>query len=287
MKARGFAPGHITGFFVVREHPDPLQTGSCGAGLSLDDGVYTEVSLSDRTRIFLNGLESEATTTRSLIDLLTDQPVRVESRLSVPVGGGLGASAAGAMSTALALNSLLGLNKTFNELCYAAHLAEVTNGTGLGDVAGMSNGGVEIRLRPGTPFALDRIPAAPSYIYYAHFGPVSTKGVLSDDKEKKQINLAGERCLKALLQQPTFEDFMRLSRGFAVDTGLISSRALDAVEAVEAAGGLASMAMLGDTVFSTTPDGLREFGAVKRSRINMTGPVRVDDACRPDFFNMS
>ncbi|WP_424358091.1 pantoate kinase [Methanocella sp. MCL-LM] len=205
MMVRAFAPGHITGFFVIREHEDPLKTGSCGAGLSLDDGVYTEVTLSQdgETRILLNGVESEATTTRTLLDLLTDQPVLINSRLSVPVGGGLGASAAGAMSTALALNELLGLNKTFNDLCHAAHLAEVSNGTGLGDVAGMSNGGVEIRLRPGTPFALDRIPAAPTFIYYAHFGPVSTKGVLSDEREKKQINRAGEECLKALLKKPS------------------------------------------------------------------------------------
>ncbi|CAJ36025.1 pantoate kinase [Methanocella arvoryzae] len=289
MKARAFAPGHVTGFFVAREHEDPLKTGSCGAGLSLDDGVYTEVTLlpDGETRVLLNGVESEATTTRTLIDLLTDQPVLVNSRLSVPIGGGLGASAAGAMSTALALNQLLGLERTFNELCYAAHLAEVASGTGLGDVSGMSNGGVEIRLQPGTPFALDRIPTAPDYIYYVHFGPISTKGVLSDEQEKKLISLAGERCLKALLKKPTFEEFMRLSRKFAVDTGLISRRALDAVETAEAAGGLASMAMLGDTVFSTTADGLSEFGAVRRSRINLTGPVLVGDACQRDFFNMS
>jgi len=284
---RAFAPGHITGFFVVCDDEDPLRMGSCGAGLSLDDGVYTEVSTSDRTRIILNGVESEATTTKTLVNLLTDQPVQVNSRLSVPIGGGLGASAAGAMSTALALNSLLGLNKTFNELGYAAHVAEVTNRTGLGDVSGMSNGGVEIRLRPGVPFAVDRIPAAPAYIYYVHFGPVSTKGVLSDETEKKRINLAGELCLKSLLKKPTFEEFMRLSRHFAVDTGLISDRALHAVEAAEAAGGLASMAMLGDTVFSTVPDGLKEFGAVKRSRINMTGPMMMENESRAGYFNDS
>lgn len=284
---RAFAPGHVTGFFVVRDDADPLRMGSCGAGLSLDDGVYTEVSLADRTRIFLNGAESEAPTTKTLIDLLTSQPVRVESRLSVPIGGGLGASAAGAMSTALALNSLLGLGKTFNELCYAAHVAEVTNRTGLGDVAGMSNGGVEIRLRPGTPFALDRLPVAPQFIYYVHFGPVSTKGVLSDEAEKRRINASGKQCLKALLTKPTFEEFMRLSRAFAVETGLISARALRAVEAVEAAGGMASMAMLGDTVFSTTPEGLREYGAVKRSRICPTGPLLVENGGRPGYFNDS
>jgi pantoate kinase len=60
---------------------------------------------------------------------------------------------------------------------------------------------------------------------------------------------------------------MRLSRRFSVDTGLISPKALDAIEAVEAFDGMASMAMLGDTVFSTIPDGLSRFGTVMKSRI--------------------
>jgi pantoate kinase len=284
---KAFAPAHITGFFVICDERDPLKTGSCGAGLSLDDGAVTGVSSSDRTEIFINGRPGEATTTMSVIRMLTDVPVRVETRLRIPVGGGLGASAAGAVSTALALNDYLGLNKTMNELLYAAHVAEVMNGTGLGDVSGMSSGGVEIRLKPGVPFAVDRIPVPPMFIYYVHFGPLSTKSVLSDAREKVMINDAGGRCLKSLLKKPTFPEFMRLSRTFAVETGLISARALDAVEAVESHGGMASMAMLGDTVFATAPGGLAEFGEVRRAAIDMAGPRLVNDEKRPDFFNSS
>jgi pantoate kinase len=284
---KAFAPAHITGFFVIHDEDDPLKTGSCGAGLSLDDGAVTEVTSSDRTEIFLNGRPGEATTTMSVIRMLTDRPARVETRLSIPVGGGLGASAAGAVSTALALNGHLGLNKTMNGLLYAAHVAEVTNGTGLGDVSGMSSGGVEIRLKPGVPFVIDRIPVPPMFIYYVHFGPVSTKSVLSDAREKALINDAGRRCLKSLMEKPTFAGFMRLSRSFAVETGLISPRALDAVEAVESHGGMASMAMLGDTVFSTVPDGLAEFGEVRRAAIDMAGPRLLNNDKKPDFFNIS
>jgi len=170
---------------------------------------------------------------------------------------------------------------------YAAHVAEVTSGTGLGDVAGMNSGGVEIRLRPGVPFAVDRIPVPQTFIYYVYFGPISTKSVLSDPREKAAINEAGRRCLKSLLAKPTFTELMRLSRSFAVETGLISDRALDAVEAVEAHGGMASMAMLGDTVFSTSPDGLAGFGEMHRSAISVTGPRLIDLRERPDFFNVS
>ena len=275
---KAFAPAHITGFFIACDDADPRKAGSCGAGLSLDHGAVTAIHPADRTVVLLNGRPDDvpptesALTTRSVVRALTDQPVSVETRLDMPVGGGLGASAAGAVSTALALNGRLGLGKTMNELLSVAHVAEVTNRTGLGDVAGMSCGGVEIRRRPGIPFVLDHIPVPPTYIYYVYFGPISTKSVLSDPREKAIINDVGKRCLKSLLKNPAFDELMRLSRRFAVETGLISTRALDAVEAVESHGGMASMAMLGDTVFATTPDGLAEFGPVRRAAINVTGP---------------
>ena len=285
---RAFAPAHITGFFVIHEDSDPTRTGSCGAGLSIDDGALTEVTLTDSPGIFINGKRDEASTTAAVVRMLTDRPVRVETRLSIPVGGGLGASAAGAVSTALALNELLGLEKTMNELLCVAHVAEVTSGTGLGDVAGMSGGGVEIRRKPGVPFVVDRIPVPQMYIYYVSFGPISTKSVLADAREKAAINAAGRKCLKSLLKKPTFPELMRLSRSFAVETGLISERALDAVEAVESHGGMASMAMLGDTVFATVPDGLEGSGEVRRAAINVTGPRLIPDGRpRPDFFNVS
>ncbi|WP_174590427.1 pantoate kinase [Methanocella conradii] len=271
MIGKAFAPAHITGFFYVHEDDNPLRMGSCGCGFTLEGGVCTTAWPAGTTEVYLDGKPSDASTTRTVIDLLADRPVHVESELDFPAGGGFGVSGAGAFSTALALNQALGLGKTYNELSYIAHRAEVENRTGLGDVAGMSLGGVVIRLKPGTPFTLDRIPTASREIYYVHFGPISTKSVLSDPKEKALINEAGKRCLKELLKKPTFENFMRLSREFSVKTGLISEKALDAVEAVEAFGGMASMAMLGDTVFSTTPDGLSRFGKVIKSKISMAG----------------
>jgi len=88
----------------------------------------------------------------------------------------------------------------------------------------------------------------------------------------QRINILGRQALKALLKRPGLEYFISLSRDFAFETGLVSPRAADAIEAVEAVGGLASMAMLGDTVFALG-DGsaLMEFGPVGSSRIGTTG----------------
>jgi pantoate kinase len=269
MIGKAFAPAHITGFFYIHDDEDPLKMGSCGCGITLEEGAHTSAWPADRTDIYLDGVLSDASTTRTVIGALTDRPVHVETDLDLPVGGGFGDSGAGAFSTALAVNQALGLNRTYNELSCAAHAAEVKNRTGLGDVAGMMLGGVVIRRAPGTPFLLDRIPSVPRDIYCVHFGPISTKSVLSDAGEKARINEAGKKCLKELLKVPTFEHFMRLSRRFSVETGLISDRALDAVEGVEAFDGQASMAMLGDTVFSTIPEGLP--GQAIKSRLSLCG----------------
>lgn len=271
MIGKAFAPAHITGFFYVHDDAEPLRMGSCGCGFTLEVGVCTTAWPAGRTEVYIDGKPSEAPTTRTVIELLADRPVHVESELDIPVGGGFGASGAGAFSTALAINDALGLGRTYNELSYIAHVAEVKNMTGLGDVAGMSLGGGIIRLAPGAPFMLDRIPMSARDIYCVYFGPISTKGVLSDAVEKARINESGKRCLNKLLKKPTFEHFMSLSREFSVETGLISERALDAVEAAEAFGGMASMAMLGDTVFSTTPDGLSGLGKVMKSKISLCG----------------
>jgi pantoate kinase len=65
---------------------------------------------------------------------------------------------------------------------------------------------------------------------------------------------------------------MKLSREFAFNTGLMSDKVKDAIEAVEASGGLASMVMLGDAIFAVdSSEVLREFGEVRNTRINNCG----------------
>ena len=62
------------------------------------------------------------------------------------------------------------------------------------------------------------------------------------------------------------------SAAFAKDIELMSPRVKDALEAVKAAGGLASQAMLGDTVFAINDNGaLMEIGQVHESRISNVG----------------
>ncbi len=272
--ARAFAPAHISGIFIIDIKKDPVLSGSMGAGVCLEDGAVTAVRSAQETAIRINGTASEASTTLSAIELLTAKPVLVETELRIPIGAGFGASAAGAFSTVLALNDFLTLDMTFNDLAKAAHVAEVKNRTGLGDVAGMTCGGLDIRKHAGIPPAgnIDRIPCMDELISWVSFGGISTKAILSHDIKTKSINKAGKLRLKELLKKPTMENFFRQSCSFAKEIELMSPQVSDAIESVEAAGGLASQAMLGDTVFAINDNGaLSEFGEVHTSRISHAG----------------
>jgi pantoate kinase len=88
----------------------------------------------------------------------------------------------------------------------------------------------------------------------------------------KAVNLAGEAAIKELLKRPTFSNFMKLSRRFTVQSGLASDWALKAIEAVEAAGGMGSMIMLGDAVFAIGgAEALQNFGEVHTTTISQRG----------------
>jgi pantoate kinase len=279
--ARAYSPSHITGFFAIHEDNNPLIKGSLGGGIVLESGCVTEVSIDTespgRARIELNGQVEEALTTRYVVERLArPSSVTVSTDFDVPVGCGFGASAAGALSTALALNELLARDITLNEVAQIAHCAEVANSTGLGDVIAETYGGVVIRKKPGAPGigVIDRILHRNERISYVALGEKLTKSVLAEGgaELKRRINEAGKEALKALLQKPTLATFMHVSREFSLRIELISDTCKDAIEAVAAEGKVASVAMLGETVFVIgESEALREFGAVKESSISDAG----------------
>ena len=273
-----WVPSHITGFFAAKRQDDPQKSGSIGCGLALALGATTTIETSQKTdpktEIVLNGQVSEAPVSRYVVDRLARSPVRVKTELDMPLGAGFGASGAGALGCAYALNAHFDLGLTANQAAAVAHVAEVTNRTGLGDVIGQNTGGLVIRLKPGAPGIgqADRIPVPPLKVDYVVRGPISTKEVLSDQAMMKAVNMAGEAALKDLLKRPTLRDFMLLSRRFTVQAGLASDWALDAIEAVEAAGGMASMIMLGDGIFAFGGHpALSSFGEVHSTAISQRG----------------
>ncbi|MDF0591168.1 pantoate kinase [Candidatus Methanocrinis natronophilus] len=219
-------------------------------------------------------MESQAPVTKRVVESLAPSPVRVETELFMPQGSGFGASGAGALSSAYAINGAFDLALTASGVGEAAHRAEVASGTGLGDVIAQNAGGLVVRLSPGAPGvgSVDRIPVPPLRIGFIVRGPLSTEEVLSDPSVMRGVNREGERALKELLRRPTLERFVFLSWEFARLSGLAKDWMEDAVEAVEASGGSASMVMLGDAVFAVGgAEALAEFGDVISARVSLGG----------------
>lgn len=270
-RAAAFVPGHVTAFFSAHPADDPVAAGSRGAGLTLTDGVEATVVPADRDRADTSRtgrsagtkldeagvaltLDGEPATVGAVGDVLralgvAGATVRVALASDLPVGAGFGVSGAAALGTALAANAAFDLGRSENELVRIAHAAEVERGTGLGDVVAQARGGIPIRVQPGAPGhgELDAIPSV-ARVEYVSFGELSTEAVLAGDTDA--LSDAGERALTRLRRDTRLSTLMAVSRTFAADADLLVPDVREAIDAVDAAGGSAAMAMLGRTVFA-------------------------------------
>jgi pantoate kinase len=68
--------------------------------------------------------------------------------------------------------------------------------------------------------------------------------------DTKQLTTAGKGALSTVVAEPTMDSFMRASRQFSRESGLLTDPVYEVVDDVSAAGGTAAMAMLGETVFA-------------------------------------
>ena len=278
MTGSAFAPAHITGFFAVMPDSEPLRSGSIGCGLCLEVGVRAEIDTNSSVfAITLNGEHTDFPTVEHVLTELLGAdrpPFTLNLTSDVRPGFGFGVSGAAALAAGFAGAQMYDGDISKREIAAVAHCAEVVNRTGMGDVAGQCAGGMVMRTAPGAPGVgvMQHIPVPPDEVSWVCLGEISTASILAEEDTMQCVNEMGGRALEALKKRPELEYFMSLSRKFAVETGLISSRALDAVEAVEAQGGMASMAMLGDTVFALGGgEVLQEFGDVGHSRIGFVG----------------
>jgi pantoate kinase len=244
-----FVPGHITGFFSVhRDEDDPTATGSRGAGLTLTDGVEVTVQPADETTVYLDDASIDVESVQRVLETL-EVSATVSAESDVPLGSGFGVSGAMALGTALAANAEFDRKLSENELTTIAHGAEVQAGTGLGDVVAQMRGGAPIRLEPGGPQhgKLDGLPYR-ARVEYLPVGELSTEDVLSGDTDV--LSQAGTQALSRVVGEPTLASFIYASREFAREAHLLTRDVGRIVEDVSDAGGQASMAMLGETVFA-------------------------------------
>lgn len=273
MKSSLFVPSHITGFFQIIDHLDPLRKGSRGAGIVLDKGVLTDVFIEDGegVEVIINGeLDSKLSSiTFKTIDLIKERfqldskKINISHEFQIPVGSGFGVSAACALGTSMGIVKALKLPLTYNKAASIAHLAEIEMKSGLGDVIAEITGGLILRLKEGAPgygrtdkILPDLTDGDGYYIISKTLGEIETSSIIEDPYWKKKINQTGKTLLHELLEKPDIQNFFKLSRRFAEETSLMSSELKEVISILEEETLGASMAMLGNTAFalSETPD---------------------------------
>ena len=257
--ARAFSPGHVTGFFSIHPHTDPLKHGSTGAGFSLAEGTVTTLIPAPEDRVLMNGVDLEgAPVSRAVLRLFREEigqsgPWMVDHRTILPIGCGFGTSGAGALSLALALNEAGGSPLPHLKAAALAHRAELQIGTGLGTVLGEAFGGFEVRTQAGAPGTgkVVNLPFPDDLkAVFLVFGPVATPKMLGDPVVAQAISREGESLRQRLLDKPGIAEFLELSQCFSRQAGLVTPRLLVLQDQLATHGLTAPMLMFGDGLFT-------------------------------------
>lgn len=253
--AKAFAPANISCIFRLYEAKKPKDKGSLGVGFTLAKGVIVKVEKNDKLIVKVNGKTKRFKTVIDVLNKLTDKKISVKIKADVPFGCGFGMSGASALATAYAVNKLLRLKKSKRELASIAHVSEVENSTGRGDVGGQFRGGIMIKTKR-SPLEVERLKIRQKEVYYMVFGEINTKEVINSASKKLKINKAGDKAMKKIkrLKKINFEKLIEISRIFSEESGLLwSKKVINKIKEVEKKGGRASMIMLGESVFSNIP----------------------------------
>jgi len=247
MAVTASCPGYVTGLFLIGDKD------AVGAGFCIDKSLATTVSerKGGRTTIMLNGQEGALPVSKTVLRLYMERGCRlglldIQHNTEVPVGFGLGMSAAGALSLSLALNELVGAGFSREECIKIAHDAEIECGTGLSGVDAAAIGGVLARRSPSEPPL--QLPFEEKTIDIAFYTPIKTSSVIKSPEWKKKVNAAGTEALSLLFANKNWEGLVASSRQFAQKSGLADWCAHEM-----GSNPRASMAMLGHTLFSDTP----------------------------------
>ncbi len=235
--ARAFAPGHVTGFFRAElSARDPRGRGSTGAGIVLDRGAVAtarwqpgganRLRLRSRPAVPLPISRSVATR----LQAGHGGTLEVSLEHALPVGQGLGMSAAGAVATGLAVAEVLGEPRS--KAWQWAHLAELERRGGLGGVAAIAGGGLELRARPGIPpWGTIRHRAWAGELALVRFGaPIPSPGILSDPRRTTGLRRLGSAALRGYRSAPGRDRFLEEAERFTDGAGLLPARVRSRVD---------------------------------------------------------
>ena len=230
-------PPHISGFWYIIKHKDPLQTGSLGAGITLSPPLVITLSNKISDKVYINDVEVTLPPVKyalnNILKIPTTRRFAIKVSTNLGLGYGYGLSAAYTLGATL-LNMLINKDLitsrnqrvTLNEAGKIAHVAEVIHRTGYGDLmAELHGGGLVVRLKEGGPGygIIDKIPVKYSIKVLTVIlkEPKHTKQMLHEIGEKMKEK--GMKLYKRFLNDPTIENFADLAHEFSLVTGLMTS----------------------------------------------------------------
>jgi len=244
-----FCPGHLTCFFRPVRTADVMTTGSEGAGirLSLGSVVHIDERSDKKVCMMIDGKSSEAKISKRVASILADGrgfDITVENQL--PVSQGFGMSAAGAIAAGVCICKILG--KDENEAYKAAHIADIEEMGGMGDVSALTaKGPISVRTTAGFPPNGNVISKGckRDLTLIVIDGELETKKVLADEDMVRLISSAGDIAMRSYLFDGRL---FKASRYFSTITKLESPAMRSALSDL---GGNAAMCMLGNSIFTT------------------------------------
>lgn len=270
--AKAFSPGNISCAFVIRKNKNPAKSGSLGIGFTVNKGAAVEIkkmnankriknkikktaNMKNKNMIYFNNKKINFPTVNSVIEKLTKEKFVVNIKSGLPLGAGFGLSGASALAAAYALGKILKSKKSKKELALIAHIAEVENLTGLGDVVNQYHGGFLVKHKPSYMFKAEKLPIKNKTVHYRYFSRLDTKKVISNKKIRNKINKAGLKSLNKVKKLEKYninlENLVEISKEFAVESGLLkNNKVKNIIKKIKDNNGNASMIMLGNAVFS-------------------------------------
>lgn len=253
-----FCPGHITCFFQPITSLDPLGAGSRGAGIRLSLGTTVEVAPvqgNDIATKVNDGTGSDSIIRRAVRAIDPIGGYEIDVKHGLPVGQGFGMSAADAVAVSLCVCRITGRNRS--EGYRAAHVADLLGGGGRGDVAGiMGKCQQPVRTVAGIP------PFGKVEDFHVNVGkltlavlapPMNTSDILSDREKYIDIRNAGSEAMDGFLREPSLERLFEISNEFSEKARIRSPEVDLAIGELEDRGFMASMCMLGNSIFTNAP----------------------------------
>ena len=259
-ESSAFAPGHVTGVFAPElTERDPRARGSVGAGIVLELGVTATARWWPERRAsrrIVSDVPGPLPISAEVLGRLTiAQPGRFEVRLNhaLPVGQGFGMSAAGALATGLAVAGLV--RAPDRRAVEVAHLADLFGGGGLGGVAAILGGGLEVRRQAGIP-PFGRVVHRPYRrpLILAVLGqPIPSPRLLRDPRFLTRVRELARPALRRLGGRAAPELYWEQSEAFSDALGLTSPRGRRLLASLRSAGAHATQSMFGHSVVVDSP----------------------------------